>query len=63
MARDPLALDADTMRRMGYQAVDMLVDRIAGLPSEPVIRQATREALAALIDEPPPAGDATSRGC
>lgn len=55
MARDPLALDADTMRRMGYQAVDMLVDRIARLPSEPVITQATREAMGALIDEPAPA--------
>ena len=27
----PLALDPETMRRLGYRTIDMLVDRIAGL--------------------------------
>ena len=43
------------MRQMGYRVVDMLVDRIARLADEPVLRTATRDQMAALLDEPPPA--------
>jgi hypothetical protein len=43
MSRDPLALDVETMRRMGHAVVDLLVDRIARLGDEPVIRTATPE--------------------
>jgi glutamate/tyrosine decarboxylase-like PLP-dependent enzyme len=53
---DPLALDPDEMRRMGYRVVDMLVERIAGLAGGPVLRTATRPEMAARIDEPAPDG-------
>jgi hypothetical protein len=33
MADDPLALDADQMRRMGYAVVDLLVRRISRSPT------------------------------
>jgi len=56
VAGDPLALDRETMRRMGYEVIDLLVDRIERLPSEPVLRTATRDQLAAKLDEPAPAG-------
>ena len=56
MTTDPLALDPDQMRRMGYAAIDMLVHRIAGLPDGPVLRTASRAEMAGLIDEPPPSG-------
>ena len=55
MSRDPLALDRETMRRMGHEVVDLLVDRIAGLADEPVLRTATRQAMEARIAEPAPA--------
>ena len=53
---DPLALDQDEMRRMGYRVVDMLVARIAGLPAEPALRTAGRADMAARIDGPAPPG-------
>jgi hypothetical protein len=31
MDQNPLGLDPETMRRLGYQTVDLLVDRWAGL--------------------------------
>jgi aromatic-L-amino-acid decarboxylase len=55
MSRDPLALDRETMRRMGHEVVDLLVDRIAGLADEPVLRTATRREMEARIAEPAPA--------
>ena len=54
-ADDPLALDRDTMRRMGYQVVDLLIDRIERLATGPVLETASRDELAARIDEPAPA--------
>jgi glutamate/tyrosine decarboxylase-like PLP-dependent enzyme len=54
MADDPLALDADRMREMGYRVVDMLIERIARLPDGPVLQTATRAEMAALLDEPAP---------
>jgi len=54
MTQDPLALDAETMRTMGYQVVDMLVDRIGRMPADPVLRTATREEMEARLGEPPP---------
>jgi aromatic-L-amino-acid decarboxylase len=54
MADDPLALDPETMRRMGYEVVDLLVERIAALSAGPVLSTATRNEMAARIDEPPP---------
>jgi aromatic-L-amino-acid decarboxylase len=55
MPRDPLALDRETMRRMGYEVIDLLVDRIAGLADEPVLRTATYQEMEARIAEPAPA--------
>ncbi len=52
---DPLALDADRMRAMGYAVVDLLVRRISELADGPVIRMATRSEMVARIDEPAPA--------
>src|SRR5947207_7571323 len=49
----PLALDAETMRRLGYGAVDMLVDRLTGEPG-PVVRSATPEELRGRLAMPPP---------
>ncbi|MEA2545830.1 MAG: aromatic-L-amino-acid/L-tryptophan decarboxylase, partial [Chloroflexota bacterium] len=50
---DPLALDPETMRRMGYLVVDRLVERVAGLRHERVLTTASRAELVARIDEPP----------
>lgn len=52
---DRLELDAEAMRRSGYQVVDLLVDRIAGLDRQPVWRGAARAALEASLREPAPA--------
>lgn len=41
MDEDPLGLDPETMRRLGYRTVDLLVDRWAGLSDEPVVRRGT----------------------
>jgi aromatic-L-amino-acid/L-tryptophan decarboxylase len=54
MADDPLRLDAEQMRRMGYDVVDMLVERITGLADGPVLRTATREEMEARLAEPAP---------
>ena len=51
----PLELDPETMRRLGYQVVDLLVDRLATLEGRPVRRTATREELERRLREPPPA--------
>jgi aromatic-L-amino-acid/L-tryptophan decarboxylase len=50
---DPLALDAETMRRLGYRAVDMLVDRLTD-PSIPPLRRATPQELVERLSGPPP---------
>jgi glutamate/tyrosine decarboxylase-like PLP-dependent enzyme len=55
MAEDPLALDPERMRDMGYRVVDMLIERMAHLPDGPVLQTATRDEMAALLDEPAPA--------
>jgi glutamate/tyrosine decarboxylase-like PLP-dependent enzyme len=54
VSADPLALDRETMRRMGYEAIDLLVDRLDRLPAEPVLRTATRAEMQARLDEPAP---------
>ena len=53
MTNDPLALDAETMRKLGYRAVDMLVDRLTD-PSIPPLRRATPQEMAARLSGPPP---------
>jgi aromatic-L-amino-acid/L-tryptophan decarboxylase len=53
-----LALDAETMRRLGYRTVDMLVDRLTGPPGRVVRAGSPEELRARLATEPPeePAG-------
>jgi aromatic-L-amino-acid/L-tryptophan decarboxylase len=51
---DPLELDAEVMRRLGYQAVDFLVERISTLGDGPAWRGATRAAMEERLREPPP---------
>jgi glutamate/tyrosine decarboxylase-like PLP-dependent enzyme len=53
VSTDPLALSAGEMRRLGYRAVDLLIDRLLDVDSPPV-RRDTPEAMRALLDQPPP---------
>ena len=53
MTEDPLALDAETMRRLGYRAVDMLVDRLSD-QSIPPLRRASPGEMAERLHGPPP---------
>src|SRR5690348_8469945 len=53
--RDPLALDAETMRELGYRTVDRLVGRLTD-PSVPPLRRATPAEMRARLSTPPPAG-------
>ena len=54
VANDPLALDAETMRELGYRTVDMLVDWLEA--DVPPIRRATPEEMRARLAGPPPDG-------
>ncbi len=55
MNRDnPLELDGETMRRMGYRVVDLLVERIAGLDARPAWQGGDRDRLRAEVGETPP---------
>jgi glutamate/tyrosine decarboxylase-like PLP-dependent enzyme len=49
----PLVLDGETMRRLGYRTVDMLVDRLVAPPG-PVVRSAPPRELLARLALPPP---------
>src|SRR5262245_32618553 len=54
---DPLALEREAMRRMGYAVVDLLVERLERLAGEPALRTASRTEMAArLAEEAPEAG-------
>jgi aromatic-L-amino-acid/L-tryptophan decarboxylase len=54
MDHDPLALDPETMRRIGYQTVDWLVDRAARRDEEPVLVEGSPTELAGLVPAEPP---------
>jgi aromatic-L-amino-acid/L-tryptophan decarboxylase len=56
MPDDPLAVDAETMRRLGYQAVDWLVDRASHRRSEPVLRTMSPAEMAVRLSDVAPAG-------
>ena len=49
-----LTLDADVARRLGYRAVDALVERLEQLPDQPVGEAAGREEMEARLREPLP---------
>ncbi len=51
---NPLGLDPETMRRLGYQTVDMLVDRLTAVAEGPVIRRADRPEMERRLREPTP---------
>ncbi len=53
MTDDPLELDPETMRQLGYLAVDVLVERLSD-PSIPPLRRATPDEMAARLSGPPP---------
>ena len=53
MTNDPLALDAETMRKLGYRAVDMLVDRLSD-PTIPPLTRATPNEMAERLNGPAP---------
>jgi aromatic-L-amino-acid/L-tryptophan decarboxylase len=59
MDEDPLGLEPETMRRLGYQTVDLLVDRLVGLRDQPVLRRGTPADLARRLGGPPPEGPQT----
>jgi len=42
---DPLSIDPEVMRRIGYRVVDMLVDRMEALEQDRPLRTATREKM------------------
>lgn len=52
--RDPLAVDADTMRELGYRAIDVLVERFSRLAEQPAVQAATREEMDAKVREAAP---------
>jgi glutamate/tyrosine decarboxylase-like PLP-dependent enzyme len=53
-ADDPLALDAVTMRDLGYWVVDRVVEHFERLPDQPAIVTAAPGDLAAALGGPPP---------
>ena len=55
MERDPLRLDAETMRRLGYRTVDMLVDRLTD-DSVPALRRASPAEMRERLSGPQPRG-------
>src|SRR3954447_26947349 len=55
MNNDPLALDPETMRRIGYQTVDWLVERAARRADEPVLVEGSPEELADRVPADAPA--------
>jgi aromatic-L-amino-acid/L-tryptophan decarboxylase len=56
MIDDRLALDAETMRRAGYHAVDLLVGLLSDLGERPVLTRASPAQMQAQLGGPPPAG-------
>ena len=55
MQRDPLEIDPETMRLLGYQVVDWLVERANGRRDEPVLRQASSADMARRVPGTAPA--------
>jgi aromatic-L-amino-acid decarboxylase len=57
---DPLELDVETMRALGYAVVDLLVERTATLDESRVWRGASRAEMESRLREGPPAGPTDS---
>lgn len=52
--RDALQLDTDTMRRIGYQVIDLLVNQLTTLDEDVAWKGASRRELEPLLREPAP---------
>ena len=52
--RDPLGLDPETMRRLGYRTIDLLVEGLAGVRGKPIIRTASPEEMRGRLHGPAP---------
>ena len=50
----PLAMDPESMRRLGYRVVDLLVERARRMEESPVLRTGTPAEMESLLDEPTP---------
>jgi glutamate/tyrosine decarboxylase-like PLP-dependent enzyme len=55
-AASPLALDPAELRRLGYRAVDLMVEHLAGIADGPVFQPLTPDERRALLDQPLPDG-------
>ena len=55
MESDPLEVDPETMRLLGYQVVDWLVERAHGRRDEPVLQQASSDDMARRVPGTAPA--------
>ena len=55
-ATSPFAVEPDELRRLGYRAVDLMVEHLAGLASGPVFQPMTPDERRALLDQPLPTG-------
>jgi glutamate/tyrosine decarboxylase-like PLP-dependent enzyme len=56
MPDSPFALDPDEIRRLGYRAVDLMVEHLAGLTAGPVFQPMTPDERLGLLEQPLPAG-------
>ena len=54
----PFAVDPDELRRLGYRAVDLMVEHLAGIADGPVFRPMTPDERRALLDQALPDGPA-----
>ncbi len=52
----PFALDPDELRRLGYRAVDLMVEHLTGLPNGPVFQPMAPDERRSLMEQPLPAG-------
>ena len=59
MDRDPLEVDPETMRQLGYRTIDWLVERASVRRNEPVLRQASPAEMASRV---PPVAPSQGRG-
>jgi glutamate/tyrosine decarboxylase-like PLP-dependent enzyme len=54
LPREPFALDREEFRRLGYRAVDLAADHLAGLTARPVFEPMTSAEREGLLDLPMP---------
>lgn len=61
--RASLDPDPETMRQLGYELIDRVVDQLATLSEQPVARRGTLEAFMGQVDEPLPEGPCPLDDC